>query len=92
MATQQERKAARVFFRRMMIWISVVAILMVAAALFYLTAGDEPVRPHMIVAAIIGVFLSVVIGAGLMAAVFFSGRSGHDEEAGRDRHADASED
>lgn len=83
MALEKEREdAARASFKRMMIWICVFAVFMVGGALLYLTSGSGKVSPHMIVAAILGVFMSVVIGAGLMAAVFFSSKSGHDEEAG----------
>src|SRR5690606_4106132 len=86
MALEKEREAAaRAGFKRMMLWICVVAVFMVGGALLYLTAGSGEVSPHMVIAAILGVFLSVVIGAGLMAAVFFSSKSGHDEEAGAKR-------
>lgn len=92
MALEKEREtAARASFKRMMMWICVVAVFMVGGALFYLTAGTGRVSPHMIIAAILGVFLSVVIGAGLMAAVFFSSKSGYDEEAGSRQSNDEDE-
>lgn len=71
-------------------WIVVLAILLMVGSVWYLTLGDDPVSPHMIIAAIIGVLLTVFIGGGLMATVFFSSNSGLDDSAGEDRvnHAD----
>ena len=88
MFMQEDRQAARADFRRMISWIIVIAILMVGAALFYLHwAGD--LSPHMVIATILGVFFSVLLGAGLMAASYFSDKSGHDRDV-RDatRHRD----
>ena len=63
----------------MMSWIVVVAVLMVGGALFYLhLTGD--LSPHMVVATVLGVFFSVLLGAGLMAASYFSDKSGHDRD------------
>lgn len=74
-------KRAKADFVRMMIWICAIGVLMVIGALYYLSRGDGPLTIHMIVAAIAGVFFSVVLGTGLMAAAFFSDKSGHDERA-----------
>lgn len=76
---QEERRAAREAFRRMMTWIVVVAVLTVAAALLYLYATGD-LSTHMVVATILGVFFSVLLGAGLMAASYFSDKSGHDRD------------
>lgn len=76
---QSDRQAARADFRRMMIWIVVVAVLMVGAALLYLKSTGD-LSPHMIVATVLGVFFSVLLGAGLMAASYFSDKSGHDRD------------
>lgn len=75
----EDRQKARDDFRRMMRWIVVIAIFMVASALFYLhLTGD--LSPHMVIATVLGVFLSVLLGAGLMAASYFSDKSGHDRD------------
>lgn len=76
---QGDRQKARADFRRMMRWIIAVAILMVGVALLYLhlSAG---LSLHMVVATILGVFLSVLLGSGLMAASYFSDKSGHDRD------------
>jgi hypothetical protein len=81
MSVEDERQRARADFRRMMIWAVVAAVLMVAAALLYLTATGD-LTADMIIATVLGVFLSVLLGAGLMAASYFSAKSGHDSEVG----------
>ena len=63
----------------MMMWIAVVAVLMVGAALLYLHQTGE-MSIHMVVATVLGVFFSVLLGAGLMAASYFSDKSGHDRD------------
>lgn len=76
-----ERERARAEFRLMVKWIAVAAVLMVVAALYFLhTQGSLTI--HMIVATILGVFFSVVLGCGLFALAFFSDKSGHDEDVG----------
>ena len=74
-----DRHEARQDFRRMLKWIVVVASAAVAAALLYLhLTGDLSL--HMVIATILGVFFSVLLGAGLMAASYFSDKSGHDRD------------
>jgi heme O synthase-like polyprenyltransferase len=75
MSSQQD--AARQF-RRMMKWIVLIAILMVAGALAF-EASQGPLYPHMVVATVLGVFISMVVGCGLFALAFFSDKSGHDD-------------
>jgi tellurite resistance-related uncharacterized protein len=70
--------AAWADFRRMMIWIALAGIVMVALALFYLSLFS-PLRIHMIIATVLGVFFSVLLGSGLFAAAFFSANSGYDD-------------
>lgn len=73
-----ERQQAIAEFKRIMAWITVIAVLMVAAALTYLyfTGSLDAV---MIIATTFGVFFSVLLGSGLFAAAFFSSKSGHDQ-------------
>jgi hypothetical protein len=63
----------------MMILAVGAAILMVAAALLFLRLTGD-LTPDMVIATVLGVFLSVLLGAGLMAASYFSAKSGHDQE------------
>ena len=74
-----ERRKARADFRRMMKWVVAAAVAMVIVALLYLRATGDLTR-HMVIATIIGVFLSVLLGSGLMAASYFSDKSGHDRD------------
>lgn len=74
-----ERQNARADFRRMMKWIVVAAVAMVIAALLYLHATGD-LSTHMVIATVVGVFLSVLLGSGLMAASYFSDKSGHDRD------------
>lgn len=74
----QERDRAKADFKRMIGWILLAALLMVAAALVYLRmTGDLSL--HMVIATVGGVFFSVLLGCGLFAASFFSSKSGHDQ-------------
>lgn len=85
-----DRQSARAEFRRMMKWIVVAAVAMVIAAILYLKAtGDLSI--NLVIATVLGVFFSVVLGCGLFAAAFFSDKSGVDrdvQEATRQDRAD----
>jgi len=72
------RQAAAAEFRRILRWIVVVAVVTVAAALAFLASQDE-LTVAMIVATVLGVFFSVLLGCGLFAAAFFGSKSGHDQ-------------
>lgn len=69
---------ARQEFRRMMAWIVVIAVLMVIGALVF-AASQTPLTVHLVIATILGVFFSVLLGTGLFALAFFSSKSGHDD-------------
>ena len=58
-------------------WIVGIGVAMAAGAMVYLYLTGE-MYLHMVIATLGGVFLSVVLGCGLMAASFFSDKSGHD--------------
>jgi len=73
-----DRQQAIAEFRRIMKWIVLIAILMVAGALTYLAlTGDLTL--NLVLATFLGVFFSVLLGCGLFAAAFFSDKSGHDQ-------------
>ena len=74
-----DRSRALAEFKRMILWIALAGVVMVAGALFYISRY-EPLRLHMVVATVLGVFFSVLLGAGLFAAAFFSDKSGHDQD------------
>jgi uncharacterized membrane protein len=74
-----DRAQAKAEFFRIMKWILLAAVLMVVAALAYLHASGD-LTLHLVVATILGVFISVLLGCGLFAAAFFSDKSGLDQE------------
>ena len=74
-----DRERALREFRRMIGWIALAGVLMVIGALWYLSLY-EPLRLHMVVATVLGVFFSILLGCGLFAAAFFSDKSGHDRD------------
>jgi hypothetical protein len=76
---ERNRTRAASEFRRMIAWIAGIAVLMVIGALGYISLY-EPLRLHMVVATIAGVFFSVLLGCGLFAAAFYSDKSGHDQD------------
>ena len=78
MVMARDKQRAGSEFRRMMKWIAVCAVAMVALALGYLEFVGDLTR-HAVIATVLGVFFSVLLGSGLFALAFFSDKSGHDE-------------
>ena len=76
-----ERTTAMASFKRLMIYLVVAGVLMVTAALFYLASYGK-LTSVLVITVSVGVFVSIVLGGGLMAAGFFSSSSGYDEEVG----------
>ena len=68
---QSRQAKARADFFRMVRWIMLVAVIMVAGALFIL-ARQGLARPSVVIGTIGGVFFSILLGCGLFAAAFFS--------------------
>ena len=75
----QDRQVAIAQFKRIMMWIAIIAVLMVAGALGYLYAFST-LDTNTVVAVTFGVFFSVLLGCGLFAAAFFSDKSGYDQD------------
>ena len=75
----KNRQLAALEFRRIMKWIVAVGVLMVVAALVYLRLMDAW-SLHAVIATILGVFFSALLGCGLFALAFFSDKSGHDDD------------
>ena len=73
-----ERERAKAEFIRILKWIAVVAVLMVIGAIAYLAATGD-LTANMVIATVLGVLFSVLLGCGLFAAAFFSDKSGHDQ-------------
>ena len=77
--TSSSREQAIAEFRRIMIWIAVIAVLMIAGALTYLGVTST-LDTNMVIATTLGVFFSVLLGCGLFALAFFSDKSGYDQK------------
>jgi len=73
-----QRQEALAEFKRILKWIALIAVLMVAAALTYLYVYSS-LDVNTVIATTLGVFFSVLLGCGLFAAAFFSSKSGYDE-------------
>ena len=73
-----DRQRAAADFKRMIKWILVIAVIMVGLALTYLHFSSG-LTVSLVLATILGVFFSVLLGCGLFAASFFSDKSGHDQ-------------
>jgi len=74
-----KRQQAIEEFKRILKWIVVIAVLMVAGALVYLYLNGG-LDVNTVIATTLGVFFSVVLGCGLFAAAFFSDKSGIDQQ------------
>ena len=71
----------------MMGWAVLAAVVTVAVVIAYL-AATGPLYLHMVIATVLGVFFTILLGAGLMSISFFSDKSGHDQsisDSTRDR-------
>jgi hypothetical protein len=74
----EERSKAIAEFWRMARWIVGIGVLMAIGAIVYLAMTGE-LYFHLVVATILGVFFSVLLGCGLFALSFFSDKSGYDQ-------------
>lgn len=75
----KSKSQVRTEFRRMVKWIAFAGVLMVIGSLLYLRAMGA-LTTHSIIATILGVFVSVLLGCGLFALAFYSDKSGHDAD------------
>ena len=60
---------------------AILIMTLVWATWVWTASNDVPMSSHGWIALGLGTFFSLVIGCGLMALMFFSSRSGHDEVA-----------
>ena len=74
-----DRQSAIAEFKRIMLVIGVIAVLMVVGALTYLYFYST-LDASTVIAVTFGVFFSVLLGCGLFAAAFFSDKSGYDQK------------
>jgi RsiW-degrading membrane proteinase PrsW (M82 family) len=70
-------------YKRLMKWMSLAALGAVLLALLYLKLSGSPMPINLVVATMLGVGLSVLLGTALMGLVFLSDSAGNDDAAGR---------
>jgi hypothetical protein len=73
-------------YRKTMRWMVLVSAVAALLALVYLKAMGTPMRLHLVIATLAGVFLSMLLGTGLMGLVFASNAGGHDDAATGGEH------
>ena len=77
-AMEKQRDKAKADFFRMIRWIVAIGVVMAGGAILYLALTGE-LYLHLVIATLGGVFFSVLLGCGLMAASFYSDKRGHDQ-------------
>ena len=83
-STQKVRTMKRLGMGQIVLLATLILMLVLAAAwaiYVWKASGDVVMDKHGWIALGLGTFFSLIIGCGLMALMFFSSRSGHDEAA-----------
>lgn len=68
---------------RIVKWLALFSIAVAVTAVILVARGDKTVDASFLVATALGIGFSVLLGTGLMALLFLSSRSGHDEKVAR---------
>lgn len=66
-------------YKRLMAWMGLVTLLVLAAALGVLYAVGALVSIHFVIATVLGIGVTIMLMAALMGLVFLSSGTGHDE-------------
>ena len=72
-------------FWRIFRLLALLSIVMAAIGVVLVTRGAGEIHASLIIATALGIGLTVLVGTGLMALVFISNSSGHDEAANKSR-------
>jgi hypothetical protein len=78
-------------FLRIFRLLALLSIVIAIVAVVLVTRGEGEIHASLIIATALGVGLTVLLGTGLMALMFISSESGHDEQAGSNVHKDDDE-
>lgn len=70
-------------FRRIFVLLVLLSIVIAALAVVLVTRGEGEIHASLIISTGLGVGLTMLLGTSLMALMFLSAESGHDEAAGR---------
>ena len=76
------RQSAMRRFWRIFRLLALLSVVVAAIAVLLVTRGAGEVHASLIIATALGVGFTVLLGTGLMALMFVSASSGHDEAAG----------
>ena len=68
-------------FKRILRWSALLSAVVAVIAMIAVQHGDPELHIHMLIATGAGVFLSMLLGTGLMSLIFLSNSSGHDASA-----------
>ena len=68
-------------FWRIFRLLALFSIIIAAIAVVLVARGDPTIHVHMLIATALGIGLTVLLGTALMALVFLSSSSGHDDAA-----------
>ncbi len=66
-------------YRRVMRWMMLVTVTMVAGSVWLLYRSNGEVSVHLYIAAALGVGFTMLLTSGLMGLMFLSSGTGHDE-------------
>jgi len=69
-------------FLKILRLLALLSIVIAAIAVVLVTRGEGEIHASLIIATALGVGLTVLLGTGLMALMFISADSGHDDQAG----------
>ena len=72
-------------FLRVFRLLALLSIVVAGIAVILVARGDPTIHVHMLIATALGVGLTVLLGTALMALMFISADSGHDEQAAMTR-------
>ena len=75
------RQSTKCRFWRIFRVLVLLALVIAAIAVVLVSRGDPTFHVHMMIATGAGIFMTVLVGTGLMTLVFISNSSGHDEAA-----------
>jgi len=71
--------------------LALLGLVVAVIAVILVSRGDSTLHIHMMIATGVGIFLTVLVGTGLMTLVFISSSSGHDEAAAHHRQENEEE-
>ena len=75
------RAAARAQFWRIFRLLVLLSAAVAAIAVLLVSSGDSSLHIHMLIATGLGIFMTMLVGTGLMTLAFISNSSGHDQAA-----------